>query len=258
MYRDQGNAEKSLADETKARQLDTAIEETYSHLPETTQPLGVISLEKPAGETSSATATQPAEPPVDDALMESLRVRRRLDVKAEQRRSSSDVTGTGTRGASRNRTRDPLGSSSQYSRLRADGETTVNRPNYNLDEPYAIPKSRPYDNSKGWNTPLDAQDAAQQERGANGMRRDASRGAGNSRWNDTIGPVGPGRSRGGRLSDLPSPVQSPFPQLPPRPTGYVEEQVQTPFKQRPQQTIGTPFNAPTVHLPGAYHEDFNP
>jgi hypothetical protein len=257
-YRDQGDAEKSLADEARARQLDASIGDTYSHLPETTQPVGTVSLEKPAGETGNPTATEAAESPADDVLTETLRQRRERGLDAEERESGSTAVGTG--GTPRNRTRDPLGLDVQRSRRRADGETTDNRQNYNRNQPNATSKRRPDNDSKSWAMPLDSYDA-RQERGGEGMRREGPRGGINSRWNEPTGPVAPGRSRGGRLSDLPrlpSPTQSPFPQLAPRPTGFVEEPVQSPFNGQPRQTYTNPYAAPTVHPPGAYHDDYNP
>jgi hypothetical protein len=52
------------------------------------------------------------------------------------------------------------------------------------------------------------------------------------------------------------PLQSPFPQRAPRPTGFVEEAPLTPI--RPQRTTTLPYSVPTVHPPGAYQFDYNP
>ena len=52
------------------------------------------------------------------------------------------------------------------------------------------------------------------------------------------------------------PLQSPFPQRAPRPTGFVEEAPQTPI--RPPRQVTSPFSVPTVHPPGAYQFDYNP
>ena len=258
-YRDQGDAEKSLADESKARQLDASIGETYSHLPETTQPLGAVSLEKSADETGNPTTTEAAEPQAGDVLTESLRQRRQRELDAEERESGS--AGVGAVESPRNRTRDPLGLDSQRSRRRANGETTDNRLTYDRNQPKGTSKRRADNDSKSWAMPLDSQDTVRQNRGCEGMRREGARGGTGSRWNEPSGPVAPDRSRGGRLSDLPrlpSPVQSPFPQLAPRPTGFVEEAIQSPFNAQPRQTYSNPYAAPTVHPPGAYHDDFNP
>jgi hypothetical protein len=55
------------------------------------------------------------------------------------------------------------------------------------------------------------------------------------------------------------PLQSPFPQRPLRPTGFVEEQpLPTTSRTQPRRSFNSPYSVPTVHPPGAYHDDFNP
>ncbi|MBI3838008.1 MAG: tetratricopeptide repeat protein [Planctomycetia bacterium] len=257
-YRDQGDADKSLADETRARQLDARIEQTYSHMPETASPLPVASSQSPADETGSGTVTEAAEPPASDILSEGLRRRRPFRLDSQEPRAGSAAADTTTRGIPRNSARDPLGLDSQFSRPRSGGEATDNRPAYDPNPPRDTRNRQPYDKLKSWNTPLDEQDVAQQQRGAEGTRGESERGPSSSRRN---APAGPGRSRGGRLSDLPrlpSPVQSPFPQLPPRPTGFVEEQIQSPFRPQTRQPFNNLYTVPTVHPPGAYHNDYDP
>ncbi len=229
-----------------------------------------VSSESAAGETSGGAATKTAEPQASDILSERLRQRRRLESDAGRSQAGSMVPDATPRGIPRKSTRDPLGLGSQFSRPQADDEAAGNRPAFNPDQPYDTPKGQPFNRSKSRSMSQDGQDVAGQPRGAEGMRGESARGPNSSRGNESAGPAAPGRPRGGRLSDLPrlpSPVQSPFPQLPPRPTGFVEEQIQSPFRPQPRQTFNNPYAIPTinnrspiptVHPPGAYHEDYNP
>jgi hypothetical protein len=54
--------------------------------------------------------------------------------------------------------------------------------------------------------------------------------------------------------------QSPFPQRPPRPTGFTSDDApQTyPYGSQLRPIFNNPFGVPTTHSPGAYHTDFNP
>jgi hypothetical protein len=252
-YRDRGDDKRSLADNTKARENDQHLKQVYSHLPGTVPDLPEPAVEK-AAEGSSSASAEAAQPIAGDELDESLRIRREITEN-----ELKDARGDGpSPGKARNSKRGAPDSQRFLPRSDDIGsdDGSVSQP---LDA-FDTPRKQPYNGPRNGSAPQGRQNAGRQPRGQ--ATRESSRGMGSSRETDFDDPAAPGPSRG-RISNqrrMLSPVQSPFPQLPPRPTGIVEQVAPLPGgpQTQPRQYFTNPYAPPTVHPPGAYQTDYNP
>jgi hypothetical protein len=195
-YRDSGEAEKSAADEKTARQLDSQVREVYAELPDLTPPsaLGKAQPDEPAVKPESSKGTSgPLEPAPSDA--DDLRRFMLLKERFEP----------GQSGAGSQNKFLPLLSKPRYVPLKSDD-----------DSPLA-------EDSPTWRSLAPGQPGAKSRpRSGERLRGDAS---------DPIAgpiepamPVSPFQRRGSSVlaPNVSRPIQSPFPQPPPRPTGFVE------------------------------------
>jgi hypothetical protein len=265
-YRDHGDAEKSQDDDVTARRLDPRISETYAQLPDVLPPtpppatnaggsgdttsvdtiLGGAGSGSKDGDGLSGKSTPSA---TDDDLL-------------SRRRNVRDLPAANPSGAERNRRArresadsldplDPLGSNSSKSRSTprsSAGETWDADRRLRADDsddgvprqPSPVPRRRPADRRyDDYRSPLE--------------QRYASPPA-TSPWQPRTSFSG---SLDGGNPYQPAP-QSPFPQRTPRPTGYVDEPVQGPFRSQSGGTSSNPYSIPTNHPTTAVHGDLNP
>ena len=202
-YRDSGDVEKSEADEKTARELDSQVREVYAKLPDLTPP-SVFGAAKPDEPDAQPESSQGQNLPGTGASVDStsfepddLRQFKQLKERFEPGRSDG-------------------GSQNKFLPL--------------LSKPrYVLPKSH-------GDSPL-AEDAPARRGSASGPPGTPSRGQSGERQRaDAIGPIvgssepampiSPFQRRSASVSapNGSRPLPSPFPQPPPRPTGFVEEQ----------------------------------
>jgi len=250
-YRDLGKAEESAADEKKARELDGDVKEVYAHLTETVDivpPLAPAESATEDSKTDAATGSKESESASDVFETKDLHesVRSRLRDADETDRALGRGAGAGM-------------------------PDRLNPRRAAIPAPFPsgadlMPTEEPAPSAFGTTTPQ--QSPAPQAGPGSSRSRAAPRG-GNamgpamnnpySRMQDV--PQSPWQPRGPSMAapNLGTSVHSPFPQRAPRPTGYVEEAPQSPFRAPAQGGYyNNPYSPPTNHPPGAYHSDFNP
>jgi hypothetical protein len=240
-YRDQGDTEKSEADDKSARELDKRLQEIYAQLP--VPPTPPVAIEEPQEPEASPDKTANEQPPADEPL-----VGRGMRGLSNTRRdrpetapspggidsASPELSGAGGGGAGLGPMRRP-----SDARLPSPGSRS------RTSEPTWQDNLLPDDElGKGIRSPLGRTDPAARE---SGVERPSGRGR-----NPVDGLADPQRTV---QPPFRRPLQSPFPQRTPRPTGFVEEAPLTPI--RPPRTSTAP-PVPTVHPPGAYQFDYNP
>jgi hypothetical protein len=242
-YRDSGEPEKSAADDKAARDLDKRLQEVYAQMPVApTPPAAGEATEPPAAaKDEPAGATPKAEEPLVGRGMRGL---------GEPRRDRPEAASSGGSAAPDSA---ELGN-------RAGGGAGLGsgrRPDATRQPSFGT-RSRTTENNR-------EEDLLADDELGQSIRSPLGR----------TSPMVPGlvderaRGRGRNPPDVPAdppqrgvgpqfrrPLQSPFPQRAPRPTGFVEEVPQTPI--RPPRQATSPYSVPTVHPPGAYQFDYNP
>jgi hypothetical protein len=195
-YRDSGEAEKSAADEKSARELDSQIREVYAELPDLTPPsaIGKSAPDEPAATSESYKGTSaPDEPATSEA--EDLRRFMLLKERFEPGQSKAD-------------------SQNKFLPL--------------LSKPRFTPSKSDDDSTAGEDAPA-RRGLSPGQKGAPARARSGERLRGDA--NDPIAgsiepamPVSPFQRRGSSTlaPNVSRPIQSPFPQAPPRPTGIVQ------------------------------------
>jgi hypothetical protein len=233
-YRDSGNEEASLADETSARQHDPRLAEVYSQLPEVVAEPATVETkpEQSAEKKSAADESDKVLAPRDE--------RRGLKGLSSRRNAAGSTAGLDGKNGG--------------------GADTV---------PVPVPPKRvPYGP-----TEKERLDAMLADDGAEAAEPppvvpESSKKKSKGRTRSVPGGWDPGGAGVMPSDPFASPatkpfyqqpmVRSPFPQRAPRPTGFVEEQPLSPQGTQPRQFFNNPYSAPTVRPPGAYHDDFNP
>jgi hypothetical protein len=195
-YRDSGEAEKSAADEKTARELDAQVREVYAELPDLTPPsaIGKAEPDESAVEPeSSKGASAPLEPAGSEA--DDLRQFMLLKERFEPGQTTA-------------------GSQSKFLPLLSKPRYTS--PRSNDDSPFAedLPARRGL-------APVQP-GAKSRQRSGERLRGDASDPVAGS--SEPAMPVSPFQRRGSSVlaPNASRPIQSPFPQPTPRPTGFVE------------------------------------
>ena len=237
-YRDLGDAEKSEADDKSARELDKRLQEVYAQLP--VPPTAPVATEEAAEPEASKDEPASEQPPAEGPL-----VGRGMRGIGESRRDRTDRGSSGDSESASPDLGDPSGA----------GLGSVRRPS-EARSPIGARTRAP---EPTWQEDLLADDELGQ-----GIR--APRGRTDPAMRDPFDerPRARGRNPVDGIADpqravqppFRRPLQSPFPQRAPRPTGFVEEAPLTPI--RPQRTTTSPYSVPTVHPPGAYQFDYNP
>ena len=240
-YRDFGDPEKSAADDKSARELDKRLQEVYAQLPvPPTAPVATDEAEEPkASKDEKASEQPPADGPLVGRGMRGIGESRRD--RTERAPSAGDIESASPELGG------PAGAGA--------GLGSVRRPS-DARSPIGARTRAP---EPTWEEDLLADDELGQ-----GIR--SPRGRTDPTLRDPLDerPRGRGRNPVDGLADpqravqppFRRPLQSPFPQRAPRPTGFVEEAPLTPI--RPQRTTTLPYSVPTVHPPGAYQFDYNP
>ena len=231
-YRDKGDADASAKDEKTARKNDPRLKDIYSQLPDAiVQP--AVAETKP-----ERTANETQADKVDAASSAS------QGLKGLSTRFSVQGSSGGTK--------------------RADEEPNDTRP--------AMPKAKlppsttrqermeallPEDDLGEYESPSSGGGLTPREKSKNRSRVSAGDREGDPRAPSTFLPPRPFAAPQASNFNRSPIVRSPFPQRPPAPTGFVEPQPTSPQGMQPRQNY-SPYSAPTVRLPGAYHDDFNP
>lgn len=252
-YRDSGDADKSAADETTARQLDSQLKETYAELADITPPgaAAAVKSDESTPDTSpdgaSATPGRPAAKAAADELSTPSQPRERVEPATPDTGLSSPEADpqAGSQDSLRR-----LLSVPQFKLPQATGDSADTK------KPAASPP--PQRGKAGKAAP---QRAGERSRAA------TTRVVPDTEFSTPM-PRSPWATRGQYSSpaDLQPygtspyqrPIQSPFPQSQPRATGFSPDRQQGPPGNEPRQLYNNPYSAPTNHLPGAYHEDYNP
>jgi len=240
-YRDSGDAEKSAADDKSARDLDKRLQEVYAQLPvPPTPPVATEETKEPESSKEETTVEAPAatEPLVGRGMRGIGEPRRERPDKPS---SSGDIESASP----------DLGG-----RTGGSGLGSLRRP---PTAPQPSPGSRARPSDATWEDSLLADDPLGQD-----LRSPPVRPGSSAREPVDERSRGRGRSAVDGATDsqravaapFRRPLQSPFPQRAPRPTGFVEEAPQAPV--RPQRQATAPYSVPTVHPPGAYQFDYNP
>jgi hypothetical protein len=239
-YRDSGDLEKSAADDKSAREFDKRLEEVYAQMPVPPTPPVVEEAQAPEAKKEETASEAPSteEPLVGRGLRglgETRRDRPEASSSAGDMDSASPEFGGPAGGAGLGPMRRPAEARqpSLGSRLRSSDPT--------WEEDLLADDEL----GEGIRSPLGRKDPTTRE-----SFDERSRGRGRSsadRADDPQRTVQPPFRR---------PLQSPFPQRTPRPTGFVEEAPLTPI--RPPRQATSPRSVPTVHPPGAYQFDYNP
>jgi hypothetical protein len=249
-FRDLGKAAESADDEKKARERDPRLQEIYSQLPdiiaepahvETPESIADTSKgdENPAGIGSRAegsggglqglssrrllrsTAKQEAAPPVPQAAQPAQ--------QQPARRSARELA------------QDEAGFDEDFSDRDAS--------------PRAAGQPSPRGNGKAAGAPGSRNAGARTGGRTDGF--DSPRAGGYQPANPFGGQQNLGNAGQQFGTGVPPLARSPFPQRQPAPTGFVERPL-SPFSVQPRQPYSTPYSAPAVRPPGAYHDDFNP
>jgi hypothetical protein len=236
-HRDQGHAQDAQDDEKLARQLDPRLQEVYAQWP---------SAELPAAAKASEDEPSKDEPSGDE---ETSTLGRGIGYRAESRKermNGSPAPGSAEPG--------PFGAATvpggAGQRDRDKHLPLLMKPRYTLPSSDDKPLADEETPAKDLSPPRKA-DGVGLRRTGERSRGDTGRLRGSS--TATPGPQSPLQAQSER------PLQSPFPQRPLRPTGFVEEQpLPTTSRPQPRRSVNNPFSVPTVHPPGAYHDDFNP
>ncbi len=246
-YRDSGEPEKSAADDKAARDLDKRLQEIYAQLPVApTLPVAEEEPEQPAPDKDDETSG--AAPSADEPL-----VGRGMRGLGEPRRDRSEAAPSG--GSVASDSPDVGGRTGGGSGLGSSRRPTETP---QPTQPTFGTRSRATESN--WEEDLLADDELGRgirspRSGTNPIVRDPlddrARGRGRNPLDEAAGP-----SQRNVAPQFRRPLQSPFPQRAPRPTGFVEEAPQTPI--RPSRQVTSPYSVPTVHPPGAYQFDYNP
>jgi tetratricopeptide repeat protein len=234
-YRDHGDADESAADDKTARQLDKRLQEVYAQLPVPPTPAVTIEeAQKPdADKDETASEQPPADEPHVGRGMRGLGDARRDRPEPASSAGDIDLTSPDLGGAGLGPMRRPAEARQPSLGSRSRTSESTRQDDLLADDELG----------QGIRSPLGRTDPAAREPG-----NERPRGRRNpvDGLTDPQRPVQPPFRR---------PLQSPFPQRAPRPTGFVEEAPLTPI--RPPRTSTAP-PVPTVHPPGAYQFDYNP
>lgn len=241
-YRDQGLADKSAADVRLARQFDPRLQEIYAELPSaalfsTAEKEGTSAT---ADEKSNAEDASESEPENGTRTQAERREAQKKAVSSATTQAIAPFDVKPTVGAkTKQQILESVRKQEQAQALTWEDEFLSDEEL--LNEQQVAPPGKT-------GTPS-------HPRSGQRSRVDADR--------ITDGPSSPFRPRlpsmsgPGVQTPAQRPVQSPFPQRAPRPTGFVDEPLGT--GRAPGRTLyDNPYSVPTVRPPGAYHDDFRP
>jgi hypothetical protein len=241
-YRDQGLADKSAADVRLARQFDTRLQEIYSEIPAVTLPT-TTDREKTSEVAEETPSAEDASEGEAEIGTRSQAERRRAQKNAANAAARPEIAPFDVKAPAPTKTKAQI---LESVRKQESGLSSIWEDDFLSDDAL-----------------LDKQTTPPGKTGAGSRARTGERSRVDSeRFPDgpssPFQPRGPGMAAPGLQSPSQRPLQSPFPQRSPRPTGFVDEQPLG-TQRAPSRTLyNNPYSVPTVRPPGAYHDDFNP
>jgi hypothetical protein len=256
-YRDLGKPDESAADEKKARERDPRLKEIYSQLPDVVAEPARVETAEPIADTSKSDEKPAGVGSRSEGLgqgLQGLNSRRLLrttptpETTAAPAQPAERVLPQPQPQSQRRNTRDLAQEQSGF-----DEDLTNNDA---FPDAFPQPPRQADPRGKGKAAARPGSRNAGARTGGRSDGFDSRRAGGYPPANPFGGQqnFGNGPQFGNALPPL---ARSPFPQRQPAPTGFVEQPL-SPFNVQPRQPYSTPYSAPNVRPPGAYHDDFNP
>jgi hypothetical protein len=249
-YRDLGKPTESAADEKKARERDPRLKEIYSQLPDVIAEPAHVERDEPIADSSKG-----------DESPHGVGSRTAGTSQGLQGLSSGRLFRTTPNQAAAAKPPQPAQPAlppptRRNNRELAQEEAPFDEDFTNRDAfPQAPGQANPRGKGKAAGRPGSRNSAARTGGLSEGF--DSPRAGGYQPANPFGGQQNFGNAGPQFGNAVPPLARSPFPQRQPAPTGFVEQPL-SPFSVQPRQPYSTPYSAPNVRPPGAYHDDFNP